>query len=302
MEAAVLANKQEAERQDDVLRALESDLQAASYEAARAQKQYNAADPENRLVTDELERRWNLALERVHELQSRIDMHRSSRREDPTATLDEFEHLAADLDAVWNDPTTDVRLKKRVVRTLIEDVIADVDSSAGEIILVIHWKGGVHTELCVPRRRRGQAANTSKEVVEAVRVLARICSDDVLAGALNRNGLRTGRGNRWTRERVTSLRTYHKIPCYSPEKRKQEGWLNLTESAALLGISTRTLRLAVERGEIRGEHPLTDGPWLFNRQDLETEAAKTVVVRAKIRNSNPAVPDPEQQTFPFSST
>ncbi len=124
----------------------------------------------------------------------------------------------------------------------------------------------------------------------------------MIAGVLNRNGLRTGRGNRWTRERVTSLRSYHKIPCYSPEKRKQEGWLNLTESAAFLGISTRTLRLAVERGEIQGEHPLTDGPWVFNRQDLEMEAAHAVVIRAKSRNGDPAVPNPAQQNLPFLGT
>ena len=73
------------------------------------------------------------------------------------------------------------------MRTLIEEVIADVDSVAGEIILQIHWKGGVHTELRLPRRRRGQMNHTSKDVVAAVRSLARICSDDVIAGVLNRN-------------------------------------------------------------------------------------------------------------------
>jgi hypothetical protein len=72
-----------------------------------------------------------------------------------------------------------------------------VNMDAGEIILVIHWKGGVHTELRLPRRRRGQnSSQTSKDVIEAVRVFARICSDDVLAMTLNRKGLVTGRGNR----------------------------------------------------------------------------------------------------------
>jgi len=302
VEAAVLASQQEADRQDDVLKALERDLQAARYQAARAEKQYDAADPENRLVADELESRWNQALKRVVDLQTRIEKHHGSGCENSPASLDEFENLAADLDAVWNNPETDVRLKKRIVRTLIQDVIADVDSEAGEIILTIHWKGGIHTELRVPRRRRGQATHTSKEIVGAVRVLARICSDDLIAGVLNRNGLRTGRSNRWTRQRVTSLRSYHKIPRYCPHKRRQQGWLNLTQSAKLLGISPRTLRLAVERGEIRGEHPLSDGPWVFNRCDLETEAARTVVLRAKSRNGNPAVPNPAQQTLPFSST
>jgi hypothetical protein len=73
--------------------------------------------------------------------------------------------------------------------------------------LVVHWKGGVHTELRLPRRRRGQnSSQTSREIIDAVRMLVRICSDDLIAGVLNRNGLLTGRGNRWTRERVTSLR------------------------------------------------------------------------------------------------
>ncbi len=79
----------------------------------------------------------------------------------------------------------------------------------------------------MPRRRRGQnGSQASTEIIEAVRVLARICSDDLLASALNRNGLLTRRGNRWTRERVTALRTYHEIPCYDRERRESEGWMN----------------------------------------------------------------------------
>jgi hypothetical protein len=59
---------------------------------------------------------------------------------------------------------------------------------------VIHWKGGVHAELRLPRRRRGQnSGHTSKEIVDAVRILARTCADENIAGILNRNGLMTGR-------------------------------------------------------------------------------------------------------------
>jgi len=49
--------------------------------------------------------------------------------------------------------------------------------------------------------------------------------------------------------------------------------MNLTESAKTLGVSPRTLRLVVERGEIEAEHPLDGGPWIFNRQAMKTEAA-----------------------------
>jgi hypothetical protein len=81
----------------------------------------------------------------------------------------------------------------------------------------------------------------------------------ISAAVLNRNGLRTGRGNRWTGERVTSLWSHHSIPCFCAEKARAEGWTNLTGAAAFLGISRRTLRLAIDRGEIEAEHPLPDG-------------------------------------------
>ena len=88
---------------------------------------------------------------------------------------EQFTTLAFDLKTIWCEPTTDVRLKKRIVRELIREVIADLDAQGGEIILIVHWMGGVHTELRLPRRRRGQRNSTAKEIVEAVRLLARIC-------------------------------------------------------------------------------------------------------------------------------
>lgn len=75
VEAAVQASQEETCRQDEVLEALRRDLEAARYTAQRAQRQFDAADPENRLVTDELERRWNRALERVREIEARIAAH-----------------------------------------------------------------------------------------------------------------------------------------------------------------------------------------------------------------------------------
>jgi DNA invertase Pin-like site-specific DNA recombinase len=304
VEAAVVASEEEARKQDDVLEALRRDLQAARYAAQRAQKQYDAADPDNRLVADELERRWNQSLQRVKELELRIEQHTHAHHKHTTGpTREQFEDLATELETVWNCCEADIRLKKRIVRALIHEVAVDVDPNAGEVILTIHWKGGVHTELRLPRRRRGQnSSQTSKEAIDAVSMLARICSDDLIAGALNRNGLRTGRGNRWTKQRVTSLRSDHGIPCYMIERRQSEGWLNLTEAANSLGVSPRTLRLAVERREIEAEHPLPDGPWVLNRRALETDAARRFVERVRSGNRYPAIPAAEQDGFEFSTT
>jgi len=259
-------------------------------------------DPENRLVADELERRWNQALERVQEIESRIAQHVHGHDRTPTASREEFEGLASELESVWNSPEADMRLKKRIVRTLIQEIVVDVDAEAGELILIIHWKGGVHTELRIPRRRRGQnGSQTSKDTVDAVKVLARICSDDWIAAALNRSNLRTGRGNYWTKERVVSLRTYYEIPCYDAKRSEVEGWMNLTTAAKYIGISDRTLRLAIDRGEIEAEHPVSRGPWVLNRRALQTEAAVRLVERVRGQRK-PTIPNSQQENFDFSNT
>jgi hypothetical protein len=72
--------------------------------------------------------------------------------------------------------------------------------------------------------RRGRVSGERKMVLEVP------CTPR--AGILNRSNLRTGNGNRWTRERVTSLRSHHKIPVYRPSESGVEPWLNLSKAAA----------------------------------------------------------------------
>jgi hypothetical protein len=221
----------------------------------------------------------------------------------PTASLEDFHQLSQQLETIWTDPDTSLRLKKRIVRTLIEEVLVDVDSSAGELILTLHWKGGAHTELRLPRRRRGQCSTqTSRELIEAVGVLARICSDDLIAGILNRNGHLTGRRNRWTRERVTALRSHHRIPCNKRDEQQQQPWMNLTDAAALLGVSPRTVRLAIDRGDISADHPFAEGPWIISRDVLEGESAQALKRRASRGRRRPAVLDSQQDQTLFSTT
>lgn len=303
IEAAVSASEQYAHQRNEILDALRRDLEAAKYRAQRAQRQYDTADPENRLVADELERRWNLALQEVQALELRIAEESQGHEKQGTASVHEFEALAADLESLWNDSRADSRTKKRIIRALVREIIVDIDSQTNEVVLVIHWKGGVHTPLRLPRRRRGyNPGHTSKEIVSAVRVLARIYSDDMIAGSLNREGLRTGHGNFWTRELVTALRHNHDIDCHNAKREAAEGWLNLTRAAARLGVTNRTLRLAIERGEITAERPIACGPWVLNRRDLETEKATQFIERTKSGRKHPTVPPSTQGAFDLSMT
>jgi hypothetical protein len=127
IEAALEADQEEMHRRDEVLDALKRDLEAARYAADKAFRQYDATDPANRLVTAELELRWNRALERVTELEGRIEKLASEAPANMPTSPEQFAMLAVDLKAIWRNPATDMRLKKRIVRELIREVIADLD-------------------------------------------------------------------------------------------------------------------------------------------------------------------------------
>jgi len=297
--AATAAEKEAGGRRDQVREALGRDLEAARYAADRAFRQYDAADPANRLVAGELEARWNRSLTHAAEVEAKIAAHDAAM---PVASVDPLTLglLATNLKTVWSAPTTDARLKKRIVRTIIHEVVADINEAAAEIVLVVHWIGGVHSEMRLPKRHRGQRNSTSVDVITAVRQLVLIANDDLIAGILNRNGLKTGNGNRWTRERVTSMRSNYRISVFKLAEDGIEPWLNLSNAAKLLHIAPKTLRLAAEAGEIEAIHPLADGPWIFARAALTTSAARSITERARQNPRYPAGSDPDQQSL-FSS-
>jgi len=299
--AAEAAARQAVRQRDQVRDALCRDLEAAQYATDRAFRQYDASDPENRLVTAELEVRWNGALQRVQEIERKLAHHDTVSPNVTTLPVEDLAALGTNLERVWFAPGTDAKLKKRIVRTVIREVIADLDDDASEIVLLVHWAGGAHTEIRLPKRRRGQRNATPPDIVKAVRQLAQIASDDIIAGVLNRNGLVTGNGNRWTKERVAALRSYRKIPVFKPEPDDRAPWLNLSSAARLLGVAPKTLRLAAEAGEIEADHPLADGPWVFERTELSKPAAQQLSKRARQSPKHPAVSHPDQQNL-FPST
>ena len=99
-----------------------------------------------------------------------------------------------------------------------------------------------------------------------------------------------------------ALRSHHQIPRYTPTHDIPKEWMNLTEAAEFLHVSPKTLRFAVEVGELRAEHPFSDGPWLFNRQQLMTPNAERVKERARKGCRRAAIPAENQRDLQFSST
>ena len=304
LEAAIKAAEHAGEDRKRDREVLALKLEQARYEAERARRQYDAAEPENRLVAAELERRWNRALEAVAEVEEQWAIFEAGeRRKDETINRAALLRLAEDLPGVWNDPECDMRLKKRIVRTLIEEILVDIDEESARIQMVVRWDGGQHTQLSVRKLRKGQHRyTTDRKVVDIVAELAAILPDGQIARILNRLGLKTGRNNSWTAGRVTSLRHYHGIPVHDPATCKRDGLLTLQEAAASLEVSPPVVGRLLRKGILPGRQVVPYAPWTIRAADLDAPAVQEYVRRVHARRRAPQTRDPEQLTIDSTTT
>lgn len=299
VEAALAAVEALSQQRSEKKGQLDLALQQARYEAARAQRQYDAADPENRLVASELERRWNERLAAVRDLELEIDQLDSDKA--PTLTEADRERLMAlgqDLVRAWQSPGTTPETRKKIIRTVIAEIMVDVVGDNLE--LIIHWQGGDHTRLAVKRNRAGQTRwTTEAEVVDLVRSLARQMPDETIAAVLNRSGKTTGHGNSWIRGRICSLRRQYDIAVYRDGERAERGEMTLDEAAAALTLSQSTIRRLIAEGALRAEQHCKGAPWIIRQADLDREEIRR---EADLRRSRRPPPDERQQNLLDLST
>lgn len=159
IKAAIEAERMHQERQEDRRQILDLELQQARYEAGLAERRYAACDPDNRLIAAQLEKNWEIALRRVRDLEMR------KPAENPTTIVvdpDAFSNLAENLSAAWNAPDVTMRARQQLLRTLIADMIVDVDDAVRDVVLTIHWKGGQHSELRVRKPQSGEHVSTAE--------------------------------------------------------------------------------------------------------------------------------------------
>jgi hypothetical protein len=295
IEAAVEAERMLRDEDQNRRRIAELELQQAQYDASLAERRYAACDPDNRLIAAQLEKAWEAALLRVEACQQRLD---GMRAPDVGDARPGFTGLADDLSAAWKAPRTTMRARQRLVRALITEIVADVDEAAGEIVLVIHWKGGQHSELRLRKPRTGEhGCHTPQEALAVMRSMAGRWSDQDIAASLNRMGMPTGQGKTWTAHRVGSLRRVHGIHGYRSAEKNGE-WLTLREAAAMLGVSHHQVRKLIKAGVLISEQIMPDAPHQIRAADLESER---VVVALK-RKGRPCRADPENQISMFPDT
>jgi hypothetical protein len=267
--------------------------------ARLASRRYESVDPEQRLVAAELEARWNTALRKTRELESKLREFDDESHSAPAPNKEVLMSLAQDLPAIWNSPSTDQRLKQRIVRILIREIVADVDEKSREVVLVIHWAGGRHSELRVKKSETGRSRRcTDPETIEVLRQMAGAFTDQQIAAALNRLGLRTGVGNSWNVMRVRSARSYYQLPAFAQSYPPRE--VTLQEAARRLSVSQSIVRRMIEEKILPARQVVLCAPWQIPMEALDSEAIRQEAANIQNRVRVPPSQSIEGQQSIFS--
>lgn len=300
VEAALEAAGQMQQQREQQRAALSLALEQARYEVRLAARRYEVVDPDKRLVAAELEARWDAALQEAKGLEAQLNRF---DQESGTIAIPDREmllSLARDLPAVWNGPSTEMRLKQRIVRILIHEIVADTDDTAGEIVLLIHWAGGRHSELRIKKNASGMHSKcTTLEAVEVVRQMAGKYSDDRIAATLNRLGLKTGAGNSWSELRVRTLRHRLGAAAFDPAA-VNSTTVTLEQAAEKLGVSVTLVRRLIAEKKIPASQVVQGAPWEIPVAALDSEDVQKEVLRIKHRIGIPRTLGADEQQLLFS--
>jgi hypothetical protein len=257
-------------------------LEQLEYEARRAFEQYDEVDPRNRLVAAELERRWNAKLEELERVKKRFQTIAAERQ---TLTGDHeqrLRELGASFREVWESDACPMELKKKIVQTVIEEIVVDLEEPSQTLHFVIHWKGGRHTAFDMDKPRSGVGRTTDVADVALIRKMADRYEDGEIARVLNKLKRTTGKGLAWNQSRVADVRRKHGL-AHAPnlEIRGRE-ILSLAQAAKHCGVSDTAIRKLVDAHVLPMNQVVPWAPWEIRRADLDAEPVLGIVERLRM--------------------
>jgi DNA invertase Pin-like site-specific DNA recombinase len=249
-------------------------VERARFEADRARRQFDAVEPENRLVGRTLERTWEQAL--VAQRRAEADLTAQRARQPTRLTDEEVAWLAragADVRAVFNAPTTTWRERKQLLRAVVAEIVVTVRVADRQADIQIIWEGGATTGFVLALNKiGGHFRATDEDTVALVRRLAQRHDDTTIAQILSKHGRRTGTGLPFNRSRVCSLRHTHGIPVFDPQvtvtPSDDDGEVvTIYQAERILGVDHSTIYRWIHSGFIDGEQLAAGGPWRLRITD-----------------------------------
>lgn len=248
-------------------------VESAQYEVDLARQRYMHVDPSRRLVADSLEANWN---EKLRALESAREEYERGRDADQ-AQLDDQQRqrileLTRDFPALWSDPATSHRDRKRMTALLIEDVTLTRRDTV--ISLDIRFRGGrtQSIEVPAPIRACDQRRTRAATVAQIDALLDDEHTDGEIAAILNQRGLKTGAGQPFTATNVQWVRYAHHLKSLR-QRLRAKGMLTSTEIARELATDRRTVMQRLHRGQLRARKTNDNGRWVFWPLDQQPAAA-----------------------------
>ncbi len=246
-------------------------LERAHYEADRAFRQYDATEPENRLVTRTLEKRWNEKLQQLTELEEAYNRaHQVERLELTETQRQQILQLANDIPTIWHASTTTHQERKEILGLLVKQVaITPIDTPKRSTRIQILWHTGAISELIAIRPTTTEKYRTPNQVIQLVEELVPGRTDTEIALELNRRGLLNTTGKPFTRKGVAWLRWKYGLdkPLSAPMVAKSgispEGYYSTSALASKLGVSIYTIHYWREKGIIQGFQEKDKSPWWY---------------------------------------
>jgi DNA invertase Pin-like site-specific DNA recombinase len=243
---ALAAADQVADRRQRASRAAELAVERARYQADRAQRAFDAVEPENRLVARNLEIRWEERLVALAEAEQALIAARDSLP--PLPDRAELETLAGDLPGLWHAPSTSHKDRKRLLRTLIADITLLPETDRNKIRIGIRWHTGAHDEVSVLRAvHPGTAKRSPSPAVQMVQRLGPTTPTRKLADRLNAAGLTTGTGRPFDVKAVQWIRHAYHVPAPQPYADSE---ISVAEAADRLACSTGVIYYWIETGQL----------------------------------------------------
>ena len=189
------------------------------------------------------------------------------------------------MSAVWNDQASSIEIKKRITRTVIREIVVQVDDD--RLHGMIHWHGGDHTALDVATRVRGRwretkEANTEAETAALITTLVRMMPISSIAAILNRLGKRTIGGLSWTAGRVQLFRNDHHLLAYREGERADRGEMMLDEVAQELRVSKMTIIRMIHTKTLPARQVCPGAPYIILRKDLELPGVRSAPPQAPV--------------------
>ncbi|MCE7006955.1 recombinase family protein [Kibdelosporangium philippinense] len=293
LETALAVADELTARADEADRIRAAAVKRAQYHADLARRRYLAVDPANRLVADQLEAAWNATL---RELGEATDTYERAR-EQHTGPLSQTQRdavtaLAADFPALWANPATPMRERKRVIRLLLTDAtLARTDST---ITVHIRLKGGQDRTLSLPIPLAAwQIRQTPAEVVSAIDTLLEEHTDSEIAAILTSKGMVSGTGQPLHARLIRQIGKAYHLRSHT-QRLRDEGLLTLNDIARHLGVGTSTVKTWRNQGLLTGRRANDKNEYLYQLPSPD-------IARPR-RGRPPRKPAPPTETTTTSTT